>query len=67
MEAVRNIALIVAACLIVVGLVGVVILELGAKERRLVGRARDLLEVLLPPALTLVLLVVIIARFGPAT
>ena len=56
MDMVRDIAMVLAALLIVVGMAWAVFLELGSSQRRLVGRARDLSEVLLPPVLTLVLL-----------
>ena len=65
MDALRDISLVAAAALIVLGLVGVVVLEFGSAERRLVGRWRDTIEVLLPPVLTVVLLGVIWASFGP--
>ena len=65
MDMVRDIAMVLAALLIAVGLAWVVFLELGSFERRLVGRARDLSEVLLPPVLTLVLLGVVWASFVP--
>jgi hypothetical protein len=56
MDGVRDIALVVAGLTIVFGLVAIVTLELRNEDRRLVGRARDLVEVLLPPLLTAVLL-----------
>ena len=64
MDSVRDIALVAAALLIVAGLVGVVVLELGSEERRLVGRTRDVVEVLLPPVLTAVLVGLVWAAFG---
>lgn len=56
MDLARNISLAAAALLIVGGLAAVVTLELSRAERRLVGRFRDIVEVLAPPVLTMVLL-----------
>jgi len=56
MDVVRDVALVVAGLTMVGGLVAIVALELRNEERRLVGRARDLVEVLFPPVLTVVLL-----------
>ncbi len=57
MEGARDVFLVVAAVLIVLGSVTIVALELAsAGKRRLVSHARDAFEVLLPPALILVLL-----------
>ena len=52
----RDVFMVVAAILIGGGCVAVVALEFGSSEqRRLVSRPRDVVEVLLPPALALVL------------
>ncbi|NND02299.1 MAG: hypothetical protein HKN91_05880 [Acidimicrobiia bacterium] len=56
MDVVRDIALLVAGVAIVAGLIAIVTLELRNRERRLVGRMRDAIEVLLPPLLTAMLL-----------
>ncbi len=56
MDVARDISLMAAALLIIAGLVAVVTLELRNEERRLVGRLRDTVEVLLPPVLTVLLL-----------
>lgn len=56
MDGVRDVFMILAALLVAGGCVAVVVLEFGsAAERRLVSRARDVIEVLLPPALALAL------------
>ena len=60
MEAARTVFLILAAALIVLGSVTVVALELtSTAKRRLVSPMRDAIEVLLPPALVLVLLLLV--------
>jgi hypothetical protein len=57
MDTVRNMSLVAAAVLIICGSIAVVVLELtSSAERRLVPAWRDTIEVLLPPAATLVLL-----------
>ena len=56
MNGLRDAFMIVAAFLVAGGCVAVVVLEFGSSaERRLVSRVRDVVEVLLPPALALVL------------
>jgi hypothetical protein len=56
MDGLRDVFMIVAALLVIGGSVAVVVLEFGASsERRLVSPVRDVIEVLLPPALALVL------------
>ena len=56
MDGLRDVFMVLAAILVVGGCVAVVLLEFGsAAERRLVSRLRDSVEVLLPPALALVL------------
>lgn len=64
MDPVRDLALVVAALLIGAGLVLAAVLELSAADRRLVGRARDTVEVLLPPALTVLLVGAVWSSFG---
>ncbi len=63
MDAVRNVSLVVAGVLIVVGLAALVTLELRSEERRLVGRVRDTIEVLAPPVLTALLLGLVWSAF----
>ena len=56
MDGLRDVFMVLAAILVAGGCVAVVLLEFGsAAERRLVSRLRDAVEVLLPPALALVL------------
>lgn len=56
MATLRDVFMVLAAVLVVVGSLGVVVLELGSSsERRLVSRLRDTVEVLLPPILVIVL------------
>lgn len=64
MDLVRDIAFVVGTLLVAVGLVLAVVLELGSSERRLVGRARDTVEVMVPPVLTAVLVGVVWSSFG---
>ncbi len=62
MAAAGDAFLIVGGLLIVLGSIGIVILELGAApQRRLVSRLRDAFEVLLPPTLVVALLVLVAA------
>ena len=57
MDGTRDVFLVLAAVLIVLGSVTVVALEFGSTaKRRLVSHLRDTLEVLLPPVLMIVLL-----------
>ncbi|MCP3977574.1 MAG: hypothetical protein GY720_24075 [bacterium] len=52
MAGLRDGFLVLAAILVVVGSIAIVALEFGsASQRRLVGRVRDTVEVLLPPIL----------------
>ena len=56
MDVLRDVFMVVAAILVACGCVAVAVLEFGSSaERRLVSRLRDVVEVLLPPALALVL------------
>lgn len=56
MATLRDVFMVLAAVFVVVGSLGVVVLELGSSsERRLVSRLRDTVEVLLPPILVIVL------------
>lgn len=64
MDLVRDFSLIVAALFIGGGLVAVVTLELRNEERRLVGKFRDVVEVLMPPVLTAVLLGLVWSNFS---
>ena len=57
MEGARDVFVVVAAVLILFGSLTVVALEFAsAEKRRLVSHLRDAIEVLLPPALILLLL-----------
>jgi len=57
MDTAREVFLVLAALLIVIGSATVAVLELGSSaKRRLVSPARDVLEVLLPAVLILLLL-----------
>ena len=57
MDTARDVFLILAAALIVLGSATVVVLEFGSSaKRRLVSPARDVVEVLLPVASVLLLL-----------
>ncbi len=52
MATLRDVFLVIAVAMVVVGSVAVVVLEFGSSsERRLVSRMRDTVEVLLPPIL----------------
>ena len=54
MDWLRDVFMVVAAILVAGGCVAVVVLEFGSTaQRRLVSRLRDVVEVLLPPALAL--------------
>lgn len=56
MDTLRDIFLVLGVFLAIAGSVAVVVLEFGSSaERRLVSVARDSIEVLLPPVLTIVL------------
>ena len=60
MDVARDVFLVLAAVLIVFGSVTVVALELtSSAKRRLVSPVRDAIEVLLPPALVLALLLLV--------
>ena len=53
---------VVAAFLVVGGLVAVTIVELTAEQRRLVGKVRDAIEIMLPVAATLALVYLVWLR-----
>lgn len=60
----RDTTLVIASVMVLVGLVAIVALELGSRDRRIVGRTRDAVEVLLPPVLTAVLVGTIWSSHG---